>query len=52
MNYIKRIRDLQEDRDFSQSAVAKAIHVAQTTYSDYENGKVRILVECLVDTVA
>lgn len=48
MNYIKRIRDLQEDRDFSQSAVAKAIHVAQTTYSDYENGKVRIPVECLV----
>lgn len=49
MNYIKRIRDLQEDRDFSQSAVAKAIHVAQTTYSDYENGKVRIPVECLVE---
>lgn len=49
MDYIKRIRDLREDGDFSQSVVASAIHVAQTTYSDYENGKVRIPVECLVE---
>lgn len=49
MDYIKRIRDLREDRDLSQSMVASAIHVAQTTYSDYENGKVRIPVECLIE---
>lgn len=48
-DYIKRIRDLREDRDFNQSIVAGAIHVAQTTYSDYENGKVRIPVEYLIE---
>ena len=49
MDYIKRIRDLREDGDLSQSMVASSIHVAQTTYSDYENGKVRIPVECLIE---
>lgn len=32
----------------NQTQVANAIHVAQTTYSDYEKGKVRIPVECLI----
>ena len=32
----------------NQTQVARAIHVAQTTYSDYEKGKVRIPVECLI----
>lgn len=49
MEYITRIRNLREDRDLSQSVVANAIHVAQTTYSDYENGKVRIPIECLIE---
>lgn len=49
MLYIERIKALREDRDLNQTAVAKAIHVAQTTYSDYENGKVRIPVECLIE---
>ena len=48
MNYIERIRALREDHDFNQTQVASFIHVAQTTYSDYEKGKVRIPVECLV----
>ena len=34
--------------DLNQTQVARAIHVAQTTYSDYEKGKVRIPVECLI----
>ena len=33
----------------SQTQVANAIHVAQTTYSDYEKGKVRIPVEFLIE---
>ena len=45
----ERIRDLREDHDYNQTTVAKAIHVAQTTYSDYENGKVRIPIECLIE---
>lgn len=49
MHYTERIRALREDRDLNQTMVAQAIHVAQTTYSDYEKGKVRIPVECLIE---
>ena len=49
MSYIERIKALREDHDLNQTTVAKAIHVAQTTYSDYEKGKVRIPVECLIE---
>ena len=49
MSYIERIKALREDHDLNQTTVAKAIHVAQTTYSDYEKGKVRIPLECLVE---
>lgn len=48
MNYINRIRALREDNDYNQTLVAKAIHVAQTTYSDYENEKIRIPIESLI----
>ena len=33
-----RIRDLREDRDLSQQAVAELLHVSQATYSRYESG--------------
>lgn len=49
MMYTERIRALREDSDYNQTMVARAIHVAQTTYSDYEKGKVRIPIECLID---
>ena len=49
MLYAERIRNLREDSDLNQTTVAKAIHVAQTTYSDYEKGKVRIPLECLIE---
>ena len=49
MLYIERMRALREDNDYKQSFVAEVIHVAQTTYSDYEHGRVRIHVECLVE---
>ena len=32
MEYTQRIRNLREDNDYNQTLVAKAIHVAQTTY--------------------
>lgn len=48
MKYTERIRALREDNDYNQTQVANAIHVAQTTYSDYEKGKVRIPIECLI----
>jgi transcriptional regulator with XRE-family HTH domain len=34
----KRIRDLREDRDLTQQAIANYINVNQTTYSRYESG--------------
>lgn len=49
MDYIERIKALRQDADLNQTQVAHAIHVAQTTYSDYEKGKVRIPVECLIE---
>ena len=49
MKHLERLRALREDNDFNQATVAHAIHVAQTTYSDYEKGKVRIPLECLIE---
>ena len=45
--YQMRIRDLREDRDLSQTDVAALLQVHQTTYSDYELGKVNIPVSSL-----
>ena len=48
MKHLERIKALREDNDYNQTVVAKAIHVAQTTYSDYELGKIRIPVDSLI----
>ncbi len=48
MNYMNRIIALREDEDLTQEDVAKVLHVAQTTYSDYERGVVRIPIEYLI----
>lgn len=34
----QRLRDLREDRDLPQKALAELLHVSQATYSRYENG--------------
>ena len=49
MTCIERLKALREDHDLNQTEISKIIHVAQTTYSDYENGKVRIPIDCLID---
>lgn len=49
MNYIQRIRALREDNDLNQTKIASILHIAQTTYSDYEKGKVRIPLEYLIE---
>jgi len=46
--YLNRIKDLREDSDLNQTQVAKVINVAQTTYSDYEKGKIRIPVDIVI----
>lgn len=38
-SYTKRIRDLREDRDYSQQSIAKLLNTTQGYYSKYELGK-------------
>mgnify|MGYP000103343959 CR=1 FL=1 len=44
----ERIRELREDRDFTQTEIAQVIKVVQRTYSDYEIGKSRIPIDRLI----
>ena len=37
-----RMRDLREDRDLTQTAVAKILGCTQQTYSRYESGEITI----------
>ena len=39
---LQRLRDFREDKDISQKKMAELLNVAQTTYSDYERGKINI----------
>ncbi len=48
MNYRERLRDLREDHELTQSAVASILHVGQRTYADYELGKTRIPLESMI----
>lgn len=45
--YENRLRDLREDRDLNQTEIAKLLKVHQTTYSDYELGRLNIPVATL-----
>ena len=44
----QRIRDLREDKDLSQTQVARLLGVAQTTYSQYELGRRALPIEYLI----
>ncbi len=45
--YRMRIRDLREDRDLPQKVLAEYLQIHQTTYSDYELGRVNTPVAAL-----
>ena len=47
MNYRNRLRDLREDRDLKQAALANYLQIHQTTYSDYELGKLNVPINVL-----
>lgn len=38
MTYMKRMRDLREDRDLTQQQVADLLGTSQTMYARYERG--------------
>ena len=42
-----RLRDLREDNDLKQKQLAERLKVHQTTYSDYELGRLNIPVTAL-----
>ena len=44
----ERFKNFREDNDLSQKAVAELLSVAQTTYSDYELGKLNIPIPALI----
>jgi len=46
--YLKRLRELREDRDLSQETIARLLNVSQRTYSRYENNERAIPLESLI----
>lgn len=43
-----RLRDLREDHDLTQKALADYLHVRQNTYSQYETGQRQLPLDALV----
>lgn len=43
-----RLKDLREDADLTQKAVAEYLHIKQNTYSQYETGQRQIPLELLI----
>ena len=48
MAIYERIRNLREDRDWTQQQVADMLHTSRTSYCAYENGKTEIGLEHLI----
>lgn len=48
MKYNERIREIREDHSLTQQKIANLLNIGQRTYSDYESGKTRIPVDCLL----
>lgn len=46
--YFRRLRDMREDHDMTQTEVAKYLKIAQTVYSRYERGFQTIPLEHLI----
>lgn len=44
----RRIRDLREDKDLTQTEIAKILNCSQRVYSNYERGEVDIPTEILI----
>ncbi len=39
MPYYRRLRDLREDHDLTQTQLAEKLNMHKTTYTNYEQGK-------------
>ncbi|MCQ2495666.1 MAG: helix-turn-helix domain-containing protein [Lachnospiraceae bacterium] len=49
MKYFRRIRDLREDKDLTQTDMGKLLNVSQRAYAHYENGTRNLPVELLIE---
>ena len=47
LTYMEKLRGLREDNDLKQKQLADLLQVHQTTYSDYELGRLNIPVAAL-----
>lgn len=52
MDYVKRIRDLREDRDLTQTQVAEVLGTSQTMYARYERGANELPIRHLITLCA
>ena len=43
-----RLRDMREDRDLTQAKLAEHLKIHQTTYSDYEIGKLNVPIDVFI----
>ena len=43
-----RLKDLREDNDITQKAIADYLHIKQNTYSQYENGQRQLPIDALI----
>ena len=46
--YLRRLRDLREDHDLTQSGLARQLFISQSTYSGYENGNREVPLSVLI----
>lgn len=48
MTMYQKIRDLREDKDLTQTQIAKILNCSQRIYSNYERGEVDIPTQVLI----
>lgn len=46
--YYEKIREVREDRGYTQQQIADYLKIGQRTYSDYETGRTRIPLESVI----
>ena len=46
--YLKRLKDLREDNDYTQKYIASLLKISQNSYSDIERGITNISVDFLI----
>ena len=48
MDYVKKLRDLREDNDYTQQQIADYLNTSQTMYARYERGANELPVRHLI----